>query len=402
MLPLWKFCANRSEPLPIQKENVNDVMNLSTSYIKGQGITIEEQLANIFSVYKQKGLTIRLVFFGNPLNNKEYLTHLGLITLSVHQNFGDESPVFSYVAQASLEGGLVMETVEIIPESDSQVFYKNMVGTPYILIESSRSKRLFLGGVIADSLDLSIGAQSDEIFSKVERIFNLEKLPVSSIIRQWNYIEHIVKTDDGKQNYQDFNDSRSRFYNKANWENGYPAATGVGMSCAGVMIDLDALHSIDPDIKIVALNNSLQVPAHAYSPCVLIGDDKKTPKTTPKFERAKLVLNSIKGLIYISGTAAIRGELSLEGMGIEKQTHITLENIEHLISNETLADAGIESPVNTRLCYLRVYLKEELFFGPAKKIIDKKYSGLPSVYLKGDVCRDELLVEIEGYASLDF
>lgn len=380
-------------------------MNLSTSYIKGQGISIEEQLANIFSVYKQKGLTIRLVFFGNPLNNKEYLTHLGLITLSVHQNFGDESPVFSYVAQPPTEGNqLVMEVVEIFPDRDTKVYYKQRKDIPYIIIESSKTKKLLLGGVKAGSMELSIRKQSDEIFSKLEEIFSFEKMPVFSIIRQWNYIEQIVKKADGHQNYQEFNDSRTHFYNKTTWENGYPAATGVGTCCGGVMIDLEALHSDDPDINIVALNNSLQVPAHAYSPCVLIGkeDEKTGQKTTPKFERAKLVRNGKKGIIYVSGTAAIRGEMSLKNVGIEEQTRITLENIEHLISNGTLVDAGIENVAGTRLCSLRVYLKEEHFFESAKKIIDGKYAVLPSVYLKGDVCREELLVEIEGFASLDF
>ncbi len=377
---------------------------INTDYFKGQGVTIEQQLAYIFSAYKQKGITIRLVFFGNPLNNKEYLAHLSLISQSVQLIFGDESPVFSYVAQPPLEGNpLVMEVVEIIPETGTQVYYKRRKDIPYIIIESARIKKLLLGGVRADSLNLSIRKQSDAIFSQLEEILSFEKMPVFSITRQWNYIEQIVKKADGRQNYQDFNDSRTRFYNKTTWENGYPAATGVGTSCGGVMIDLEALHSDDPDIKIVALNNSLQVPAHAYSPRVLIGkeDEKTGQKTTPKFERAKLVRNGKKGIIYISGTAAIRGELSLENVGVEEQTKITLENIEHLISNGTLVNAGIENVAGTRLCCLRVYLKEEHFFQSAKRIVEVKYAGLPSVYLKGDVCREELLVEIEGFASLD-
>ncbi|MGF1584244.1 MAG: hypothetical protein ACFCUM_02905 [Bacteroidales bacterium] len=378
---------------------------INTNYLTGKGITIEEQLANIFSGYMQNGLTIRLVFFGKPLNNKEYLAHLQSISRSVHQNFGDKPPVFSYVAQPPSEGNqLVMEVVDIKHDKGTQVHYKQRNGIPYIIIESSKTKKLLIGGVKADSLELSIRKQSDAIFSKLEEIFSFEKMPLFSIIRQWNYIENIVKNADGHQNYQEFNDSRTRFYKKTSWENGYPAATGVGTCCGGVMIDLEALHSDDPDIKIVALNNSLQVPAHAYSPCVLIGkeDEITGQKTTPKFERAKLVRNGNKGIIYVSGTAAIRGELSLENVGVEEQTRITLENIEHLISNGTMKNAGIENVAGARLCCIRVYLKEEHFFESARKIVDEKYPEMPSVYLKGDVCREELLVEIEGFASLYF
>lgn len=51
-------------------------------------------------------------------------------------------------------------------------------------------------------------------------------------------------------------------------------------------------------------------------------------------------------LVYISGTAAIRGEESLKGVGLERQLQITMENIAQLIDD-------------ARLVMLRVYLKNE-------------------------------------------
>ena len=372
-------------------------------YIKGRGITLEEQLSHIFTAYEQNRVTVRLVFFGNPVNNKDYLSHLKLITQFVYHYFKDQPPVFSYVAQPSLEESLVMEVVELIPESGMQVFYKRWKDIPYIIAESSKIKRLFLGGVKADTYEINIRQQSDEIFSKLEEIISFEEMPISSIIRQWNYIEQIVRVTNGHQNYQDFNESRARFYDKASWVNGYPAATGVGSCCAGVMIDLDAFHPVSSGVEVLALNNSWQVPAHGYSPCVLIGtsDVRTGLKTTPKFERGKLVYWENKGLVYVSGTAAIRGEESLKNVGIVEQTRITLENIEHLISKEILSEAGVENASGAQLHSMRVYLKDEALFEPAKQIINEKYEALPSVYLKGDVCREELLVEIEGFAYMD-
>lgn len=378
-------------------------MQINSFYLKGQGITVEQQLTHIFSIYRQTGVTVRLVFFGNPSDCEEYLAHLRIIAKLVNHNFGNRPPVFSYVAQPPLEGcRIVMEAFEIKPGSDTQLIYKRRENLSYITVESAKMKMLFLGGVRADSMGLNIKKQSDQVFSKLEDIFHVEELPVSSIIRQWNYIEQIIKTNDGHQNYQDFNDSRSLFYNKTTWDNGYPAATGVGTYCAGILIDLEALHPANSDGEIIPLNNSLQVPAHAYSPCVLVGDENTGRKTTPKFERAKLILSGQRGLIYISGTAAIRGEMSLKDVGVEEQTRITLENVEHLISKNTLTDAGIEGVADVELCSLRIYLKEEHFYEKSKKIIDKEYARVPSVYLKSDLCRDELLVEIEGLASVDF
>jgi enamine deaminase RidA (YjgF/YER057c/UK114 family) len=108
----------------------------------------------------------------------------------------------------------------------------------------------------------------------------------------------------------------------------------------------------------------------------------------------------LKGVIYISGTAAIRGEKSFSYEGIEEQTRITLGNIEHLISEETLANSGAGHFANVEISSLRIYLKEESFFEPCKKIVDENYPGVSAVYLKADICREELLVEIEGIAKI--
>ncbi|MDR3060723.1 MAG: hypothetical protein LBU57_01260, partial [Dysgonamonadaceae bacterium] len=70
-------------------------MLVSCKYIKSEGITIEEQLDYLSGFWK--GKIVRLVFFGNPGSNEEYLDHLGLIAKAVKSYFGEKAPVFSYV-----------------------------------------------------------------------------------------------------------------------------------------------------------------------------------------------------------------------------------------------------------------------------------------------------------------
>ena len=77
-------------------------------------------------------------------------------------------------------------------------------------------------------------------------------------------------------------------------------------------------------------------------------------RRTPKFERAKSMSFQDRKLIYISGTAAIRGEESLKGVGLERQLRITMENIAELI-----ADA--------KLVKLRVYLKNKSDYEEAER-----------------------------------
>ena len=80
------------------------------------------------------------------------------------------------------------------------------------------------------------------------------------------------------------------------------------------------------------------------------------------------------------------------------QTEITLENIQHLIG---LEEGREKLPEHSgKLELLRVYLKHEEDAKIVKEDMDKLCPDVPIVYLYADVCREELLVEIEGIAYL--
>ena len=138
--------------------------------------------------------------------------------------------------------------------------------------------------------------------------------------------------------------------------------------------------------------------AHVYSDEVLISHRPDTEKGTPKFERGKSLSDHQQEVIYISGTAAIRGEESMVTGDVLWQTEITLENIQHLIG---LEEGKEKLPEHSgKLELLRVYLKNEKDAQIVKEDMDKLCPGVPVAYLYADVCREELLVEIEGIAHL--
>ena len=352
--------------------------------------TFEERLLCLLHLYTPKGIPVRFVFFDALPDNDTYAARLHIIRQIMAGRFADCLPVVSYVAQAPCGGELVLEVHELTGFSPDAVHYKE----GYITVEQPGYKFLFLGGVRGTSLADSISRQSQELFDKVEKILAAEAMPVASIVRQWNYIEKIVAVDSaGHQHYQDFNDVRSRFYSQADWKEGYPAATGIGTQWGGVMVDIDALLVEGGSVGVYPLDNPLQVPAHAYSGRVLLGGSQKT---TPKFERGKALAFECGQLVYVSGTAAIRGEQSLAGVGIEAQTQATLENIAHLISKENLKASGVSVANDARLQILRVYVKQKEDEAIARAMIEKALPNLPVLYVVADVCRDELLIEMEG------
>lgn len=347
-------------------------------------------------------IPLRLVFYGKPDSNGQYRVQREMIRERVARQWsGERSPLVSYVAQHPTELTLALEVQMVGKEFAQTMEYKEVAGVRYIVSDRTTVKQLYTEGIVSDFEHETIREQSDKVLSALERVMEVEKMPINSIIRQWNYIELITKVSGQTQHYQDFNDARSHFYAKTVWDTGYPAATGIGTDFGGVMVEVDAeLIKRSPSV-IVPIDNPLQVAAHKYSQEVLIGEPDKVfhERTTPKFERAKAVAIYDCAKIYISGTAAIRGEESLTGVGIERQTIITLENIEYLISKKNLADHGVNVRNEPVIQIFRVYLKYAEDMEAARAIIEERYPFLPAVYVMTDVCRDELLIEIEGVAQ---
>lgn len=326
---------------------------------------------------------LRLAFFGTPTTNEEYVSRRTILWDKVRARYGEQEPTLSYVSQPPLNAPLILEVHSYRPDEEDVLTYKQKEGYPYVILENKEGRFLFAGGFQSDVIHEAIEKQSTEVFRLIDELLVLEQFPINSIIRQWNYIEKITCFQQENQNYQSFNNARGDFYGKTSWPNGYPAATGIGTNLGGVLVDFDAAVFTSQEAFATPIDNKLQIAAHAYSDKVL--EKAQTKKATPKFERAKSMTFGNRRLVYISGTAAIRGEESLKGVGLEKQLHITMENIAQL--------TGEAKPV-----ILRVYLKDTEDFLLSEKLMNEYNLSIPISYMCADVCRDELLIEIEGVA----
>lgn len=338
--------------------------------MKSKFIYSEQLDGLIDSIKSAVSRPLRVVFFGSPRDNEQYVE----LHQAIERCFWDSAPVWSLIAQPPFDRELIAEVWW--DDSLDSVEYKQLDETKYIVVRRGEMRRVMVGGLSA-SLDQTIAKQSLAICNKITKIITAEQMVVSDIVRQWNYIERITGADSDGQHYQSFNDARSELYGCCEWGSGYPAATGIGTVAGGVVVDFDAVVGAD----IAPIDNQLQVSAHNYSREVLIGEHES--RSTPKFERAKLV----DDLLYISGTAAIRGEESLVGVSAGEQTRITLDNIDELLKTSGSGDVSS----------LRVYIKREEDYVQVREVVEQ-YAPNQAIYLFGDVCRDELLVEIEAVA----
>ena len=323
-------------------------------------------------------------------NETGYHSMLRGFKSSMHELSGRRIPI-TLVPQPLLPDGRLAAEIYTITGVDD-IHYDEKDGLAYGIIENSGYSMIFTEGVASSFFSDGVSQQSREVFDRLDHILTTNGFTAADIVRQWNYIGNITCHRNGRQNYQEFNDARSAYYQTVSWTNGYPAATGIGASCEGIIVGCIAFKS---DKGIFPINNPLQIAAHAYSKNVLIDDNAGAIKSTPKFERAKLIEIGDSACCFVSGTAAIRGEQSMDMNSARSQTIQTIENIEHLVSKENLMRFGCKA-YDLKLANLRIYIKNAEDYDQVRATVEELYPQVPAIYTVADVCRDELLVEIEG------
>lgn len=334
-----------------------------------------------------------IVFYGvSPV--VEYPCLLNNLRSIVCDIFGRRLPVTLVPQYLLPQGGLWMDIYTV--EGNAKIDIKLSEGVCCSSICNGDESLLIVEGISASDFTDSVCLQSREVFCRLNNLLMAHGFAVDDIVRQWNYIGNIVSYRDGKQNYQEFNDARTSYYEKGQWRNGYPAATGIGVSCDGIIVGAIAFKGAKRGYRaIYPIDNPLQVAAHAYSKRVLIDDAVDAKKSTPKFERAKLIETNSGACCFVSGTAAIRGEESVDASSARVQTIMTIENIEHLVSKENLLRWGCK-PYELKCVQLQVFIKNREDYQDVRAVVEQAYPQLPVVYTVADVCRSELLVEIEA------
>lgn len=360
---------------------------------------IEKTVQNIIKQTQQENI-ISITFFGICFNNIYHLT-LKKIKEVVYTTLNRYIPITFIPEHTVNDKNLYAEIWEINSKKSVLKLNKSLNDVHYLHIIDELYEMICIEGIPSYNNSLPLPQQCTEIFKNIKSILNKHQFTIDDIIRQWNYIGNI--TGHNKQNeqiYQIYNNARAEFYKEVQWPNGYPAATGIGTDFNGIIVSCIAFKNNVVNKKtIYSLDNPLQVAAHIYSKEVLLGSTPNSIKETPKFERAKLIDIADNVLCFISGTAAIRGEYSVHLQSPQMQTELALDNIEYLISNKNLQNNSCPE-FSLEICNLRVYIKNKDHYQIIRSTIEKRMPKTPAIYLFTDICRSELLVEIEGVCQM--
>ncbi len=366
-------------------------------YIKPdlQSRTLEQQLTSCLQKLEHLSLKKRIYklnFFSDAANFDDYQGLKRVLEEKIAGRF--PAPVLtSLIAQPPLTSLVLVEAFYFNAAQWNPKLHHADDGSAIVFDREGAS--VLVGQVQACS-EKNCGTNAPAAFQSMHDLLDAAGFPLHTVIRQWNYIENILGYDGSRQRYQEFNEVRSAFYKSSFEAAGFPAATGIGQKQGGILIEFVAVNA--SGAVSLPIDNSQQVAAHAYSPVVLAGESS-LPKSTPKFERARYLELFGRQQLFISGTASIRGEETAGIGNPEEQTRITIENIQRLYSDDYMARLAGNS-VQPNYGHARVYIKNPVDFPVVKKTFKTFYGNLPVVYLQADVCRDDLLVEIEGKVIL--
>jgi chorismate lyase/3-hydroxybenzoate synthase len=191
-------------------------------------------------------------------------------------------------------------------------------------------------------------------------------------LRIWNHVAGINELDRGVERYQRFCAGR----HDAFVERGYPcfpAASAVGMGGRGLITHFIA--SGEPGVQV---ENPRQIAAYRYPP--------QYGAKSPAFSRA----TRWRDLVFVSGTASIIGHETVHEGDVLAQLDETLRNLDAVLAYAGGAMADVIAA--------RTYLRRPEDYDEVAPRLDALFPF--GIYAEADICRAELLIEIEVVARV--
>lgn len=220
------------------------------------------------------------------------------------------------------------------------------------------------------------------------QIFALMKeLDYPQIYRFWNYMADINGISHGVERYRQFNAGRKDAYLATNQkvDGSFPAACALGLADGPLSIAF--LLGRKPSI---AIENPRQISAYEYP--------EEYGTATPSFSRATLLHTELSALLFISGTASIIGHQTQHPLDVIAQTRETLLNLETVIAeaNRILG----RQKFNLNEIFFRVYVRYAADLPLIQNEMQRYLNNtIKAVFIQADICRQELLLEIEATAD---
>ncbi|HEV7606663.1 MAG TPA: hypothetical protein VGO61_04965 [Steroidobacteraceae bacterium] len=206
------------------------------------------------------------------------------------------------------------------------------------------------------------------------------------MLRVWNYLDAINEGEGDAERYREFCVGRIDGEGGSR-KGGFPAATAIGRRDGVRVLQVYWLAGRVPGI---AVENPRQVAAYHYP--------RQYGPAKPTFSRAMQVA---PGLLMISGTASIVGHASRHEGDAQRQLAEIFSNLDSLLLRAHSLDPTLP-PRFGRGTLIKAYLRErDVLPFVEHELRARLPADTPFVVLSGDICRSDLLVELDCLHSAD-
>ena len=381
---------------------LNDVRHVFAAAVPRRGITLRQQaddaLRTIEAVLQAEGTRQSIVHQAVFVANVAQIDECRQI---IRKFYGSDLPATSYIPQPPCEGKLLAIEALGVGQGRGEVEIER-ISEQLVIARHNGIAWAHCAQVVPQGQGGVVYDGTIDAFQQIRSLFKGAGVRLDQVIRTWLYLGGIVADEGPTQRYKELNRARTDFFEGVPFLTErlpasvrgpvYPASTGIGTDGRGIMMSAIALVTSRDDILAVPLENPRQTAAYDYA-------NAYSPKS-PKFSRAMALSCGEYTTIFVSGTASITDSETRHVGDPAAQTHETLDNIAALISEENLWRHGLPG-LGTSLDGLglvRVYIKRKSDYAQIRAACENRLGELPTIYAVADVCRPDLLVEIEGIA----
>lgn len=197
------------------------------------------------------------------------------------------------------------------------------------------------------------------------------------LLRVWNHVRDLNRGTDDEERYRRFCAGRHDAFDAAGWTNRMlPAASGVGMREGSLSVYYVAGREPGRHVE-----NPRQVSAYDYP--------RQYGRRSPSFARATVV----DDLVFVSGTSSVVGHETRHAGDVDAQVDETLINLDAVLI--AAGTRGIES-----LQQVKTYVRRAEDYPRIAARIAAALPGAKALFVESDICRGELLVEVDGVARM--
>jgi len=251
------------------------------------------------------------------------------------------------------------------------------------------------GHWLLGAIDLDESAEKQGLAELAHRAYRdlfktLDQAGTPHLQRIWNYLPQINADGGGLERYRQFNLGRQEAFLEA----GRAAFEGAPAACAlGIHQGALSIRFLAGQRAPLPVENPRQVSAYRYP-------ETYGPRS-PTFSRAALAdIGGGSIALFISGTASIVGHETVHHGDVQEQTRETLRNLQAVVE---AANARCSAKFSLSALDSVVYVRHPSDTATVRAIIEETLgSDAPmashAVYLEADICRSDLLVEIEAHA----